>query len=630
MFDFFRSKMKLFMGLLFIPLVIGFVLFGVQGYDRFRGGHDAVAEVGGTEISRQELDNAHRREVESRLAAAPNLDRALLDSDLARQATLERLLNERVLALAASKQHLVTPDQRLVRELAQNPTIASFRDADGKLDLKRYEDALRAQGMTPEIYENSLRQDIARRQLLQGVAVSSLLPAAVADAALKPWFERREVQVARFAPADFSSRVQVSEADVNAFYKANGSQFQSPEQIDIEYVVLDLDAVARRVTLSESDLRAYYEQNLAKQAQNEQRRASHILLTVPAGASDADKAKVKDKAQALLAELRQSPARFAELARANSQDPGSARQGGDLDFFARGAMVKPFEDAAFALTKGQISDLVESEFGYHIIQLTDIKKPAQQSFEAARAQLEPELKRQQAQKAYAEAAEQFSNLVYEQADSFKPVADKLGLSIRTAKDLQRGGQAGEGVLASPKLLKAIFADDALRGKHNTEALELGGNQLVSARVLQHRPAATRPLAEVAPQVRQRLIQQRAVELAVAEGKARLDAWKGGAAASLPAAVVVSRAQAQNLSQPVVAAALSAALRDGQPAWVGVDLGGQGYAVVRVNKALGREAPAADVAKQEREQLGQLWAEAEVQAYLQALKTRYKAKILGKT
>lgn len=629
MFDFFRSKMKLFMGLLFIPLVIGFVLFGVQGYDRFKDGKDAVAKVGGTEISRQELDNAHRREVERRLAASPNLDRALLESDAARQATLERMVAERVLSLAAQKQHISTPDQRLVRELAQDPAIASFRTPDGKLDIKRYEEALRAQGMTPEIYENSLRQDIARRQVLQGVTESALLPAAVAQSALNAYFERREVQVARFAPADFAAKVQVSDADVEAYYKANGAQFQSPEQVDIEYVLLDLDAVARRVSLNEADLRAYYEQNSAKQAQNEQRRASHILLTVPSGASAADKAKIKEKAQALLAELRKAPARFAELAKANSQDPGSASKGGDLDFFTRGTMVKPFEDAAFALEKGQISDLVESEFGFHIIQLTDIRKPAQQSFEAMRPQLEQELKRQQAQKAYAESAELFSNLVYEQADSLKPVADKLGLTVKTFKGLQRSGPAAAGadtVLANPKLLKAVFAEDALRSKHNTEALELGGNQLLAARVLQHHPAATLPLAEIASQVKQRLVQQRALELAIAEGKAKLESWKGGASASLPAAVVVSRPQTQGLPQALVSAALTARIENGQPAWAGVDLGAQGYAVVRVNKVLARETPADQQVQQERQQLGQIWTQAEAQAYLQALKSRFKAKI----
>ena len=632
MFDFFRKHMKLFMGLLFIPLVIGFVLFGVQGYDR-SGGADKVAEVAGKAITRQELDHAHRSEVEQRLARMPGLDRAQLESDAARRITLDRLIAQRVLALATKDQHIVTPDQRLVRELSQDPVIASFRKADGQLDLQRYNEALRAQGMTPEQYENSLRQDIAQRQVLAGISASSLLPAAVAQPALGAWFERREVQVARFAPADFVAKVQVADADVESYYQANLTRFQSPEQADIEYLVLDLDAVARRLTVSDADLRARYEQKLALLAKDEQRRASHILLTVAPDAAAADKAKVKEQAQALLAELRQTPARFAELAKARSQDPGSAAKGGDLDFFTRGSMVKPFEDAAFALAKGQISDLVESEFGFHIIQLTDIRQPAKPSFESQRVQLEQELKQQQSLKAYAEAAEQFGNLVYEQADSLKPAADKLGLTIKSHQGLQRSGPTAAGadaVLANPKLLQTVFAADALRSKRNTEAVEVGANQLVAARVLQHRPAATRPLAEVSAQVRQALVQQRALELAKAEGKARLEAWKGGAAASLPAAIVVSRQKSQDLPPALVSALLSARVEKGQPGWAGVDLGAQGYAVARVNQVLAPETLAAAQAEQGRQQLAQMWAQAEAQAYLEALKKHYQVKILIKS
>ena len=631
MFDFFRKHMKLFMGLLFIPLVIGFVLFGVQGYDR-SGGADKVAEVAGKAITRQELDSAHRSEVERRLASMPGLDRAQLESDAARRLTLDRLIGQRVLALATKDQHVVTSDQRLVRELSQDPVIASLRKPDGQLDLQRYNEALRAQGMTPEQYENSLRQDLAQRQVLAGISASSLLPAAVAQPALAAWFERREVQIARFVPADFAAKVQVSDADLESYYQANLTRFQTPEQADIEYLVLDLDAVARRLTVSESDLRARYEQKIAQLAKDEQRRASHILLTVAPDASAADKAKVKEQAQALLAELKQKPARFAELAKARSQDPGSAAKGGDLEFFSRGSMVKPFEDAAFALAKGQISDLVESEFGFHIILLTDIRQPAKPSFESLRAELERELKQQQSLKAYVDAAEQFGNLVYEQADSLKPAADKLGLSIKTQAGLQRSGPTAgaDALLANPKLLQAVFADDALRSRRNTEAVEVGPNQLVAARVLQHRPAATRPLAEVNAQVRQALVQQRALELAQAEGKARLEAWKGGAAASLPAAIVVSRQQAQGLPQPLVSALLSAPVAKGQPGWAGVDLGPQGYAVARVNQVLAPETLPAAQAEQGRQQLAQMWAQAEAQAYLEALKKHYKVKILIKS
>ena len=631
MFDFFRKHMKLFMGLLFIPLVIGFVLFGVQGYDNTES-TDKVAEVAGKAITRQELDNAHRSEVEQRLASMPGLDRAQLESDAARRLTLDRLIGQRVLALAAKDQHVVTPDQRLVRELSQDPVIASFRKPDGQLDLQRYNEALRAQGMTPEQYENSLRQDLAQRQVLAGISASSLLPSALAQPALGAWFERREVQIARFVPADFVSKVQVGDADVESFYQANLARFQTPEQADIEYLVLDLDAVARRVTVSESDLRARYEQKIAQLAKDEQRRASHILLTVAPDAAAADKAKVKEQAQALLAELKQKPARFAELAKAKSQDPGSAAKGGDLEFFSRGSMVKPFEDAAFALAKGQISDLVESEFGFHIIQLTDIRQPAKPSFESLRAELERELKQQQSLKAYADASEQFGNLVYEQAESLKPAAEKLGLTIKTQAGLQRSGPTAgaDPLLANPKLLQAVFADDALRSKRNTEAVELGPNQLVAARVLQHRPAATRPLAEVSAQVRQALVQQRALELAQAEGKAKLEAWKGGAAASLPPAIVVSRQQAQGLPPTLVSALLSAPVAKGQPGWAGVDLGPQGYAVARVNQVLAPETLPAAQAEQGRQQLAQLWAQAEVQAYLEALKKHYKVKILIKS
>lgn len=632
MFDFFRKHMKLFMGLLFIPLVIGFVLFGVQGYDR-SGGADKVAEVAGKAITRQELDNAHRSEVEQRLASMPGLDRAQLESDAARRLTLDRLIGQRVLALAAKDQHVVTSDQRLVRELSQDPAIASLRKPDGQLDLQRYNEALRAQGMTPEQYENSLRQDLAQRQVLAGISASSLLPAALAQPALGAWFERREVQIARFGPADFVAKVQVGDADVESYYQANLARFQTPEQADIEYLVLDLDAVARRLTVSDADLRARYEQKLAQLAKDEQRRASHILLTVAPDAAAADKAKVKEQAQALLAELKQKPARFAELAKVRSQDPGSAAKGGDLEFFSRGSMVKPFEDAAFALAKGQISDLVESEFGFHIILLTDIRQPAKPSFDSLRAELERELKQQQSLKAYVEAAEQFGNLVYEQADNLKPAADKLGLTIKTQAGLQRSGPTAAGadaLLANPKLLQTVFADDALRSKRNTEAVEVGPNQLVAARVLQHRPAATRPLAEVSAQVRQALVQQRALELAQAEGKAKLEAWKGGAAASLPAAIVVSRQQAQGLPQPLVSALLSAPVAKGQPGWAGVDLGPQGYAVARVNQVLAPETLPAAQAEQGRQQLAQMWAQAEAQAYLEALKKHYKVKILIKS
>ena len=550
MFDSIRNHKKYLMGFLLILVIPSFVMFGIEGYTRFNESGQKVAQVAGRSITQQEWDAAHRRYADNLLANSPNIDRSQIDSEQARYASLQRLLDEQLLGVAAQKLRFATSDQRLARDLQQNPAIAALRKPDGSLDMEQYRQLLASQGMTPESFEASVRADLSRRQVLQGVAGSGFIPASVSKVLGDAYFERRELQWLRLKPADFQGKVSVSDADVEQYYKANAGLFQTPEQADVEYVVLDVDAVAKTLTLDEADLKAYYQQNLEQLAKTEQRRASHILLTVASGASAEDKAKVKAKAQALHDQLKAQPGKFAELARAQSQDPGSAAKGGDLDYFSRGAMVKPFEDAAFALEKGQISDVVESDFGYHIIQVTDIKRPAQRSFESMRAELEPDLKKQQAQRKFAEATEQFSNLVYEQSDSLGPVADKLKLTVQTAKGL--GRQGAPGVLSNPKLLAALFAPDSVEKKRNTEAVEVGPNQLAAARVVRHAPAATPPLESVAAQVRARLVAQRAAELAKADGEAKLAAWrKDAASAQLPPAVIASRDKPEGLPPKVL-------------------------------------------------------------------------------
>ncbi|WP_342129042.1 SurA N-terminal domain-containing protein [Hydrogenophaga sp. OTU3427] len=624
MFDSIRNHKKYLMGFLLLLIIPSFVLFGIDGYTRFTEGGQSVAQVAGKDIKQQDWDAAHRRFADNLLANSPNLDRGLLDTDQARYASLQRLVDERLLATAADKLRFATSDQRLARELQQDPTIATLRKPDGSLDMAQYRQLLSTQGQTPEMFEANVRADLSRRQVLQGVATSGFVTPSVSKAMGDAYFERRDIQWLRLAPADFERQVSVSDADVEKYYQANAAQFQSPEQADVEFVTLDLAAVAQGIVLNEADLRAYYEQNLKQQASTEQRRASHILLTVASGASADDKAKVKAKAEALLAQLKAAPGKFADIARAESQDPGSARNGGDLDYFSRGAMVKPFEDAAYALEKGQISGVVESEFGFHIIQLTDIKRPAQRSFEAMRAEMEPELKKQQAQRKFAEAAEQFSNLVYEQADSLAPAAEKLKLKLQTVKGLGRQGQPG--VLSNPKLLTALFAADSVQKKRNTEAVETGPSQLTAARVVQYAPAATQPLAAVAAQVRARLVAERAAALAKADGEAKLAAWrKDIGSAKLPAAITVSRDKPEGLPLKVLTAALSADLTQA-PVLVGLDQGREGYVLLRVNKAVPRNPPTAETARLEANELAQMWSSAEGAAYLSYLKTQFKAEV----
>ena len=392
--------------------------------------------------------------------------------------------------------------------------------------------------------------------------------------------------------------------------------------------MLDLEAVKKNIAVSEADAKAYFEQNKARFGTKEERRASHILITAPASAPAAERDKAKARAEQLLAEVKKSPASFADLARKNSQDPGSAEKGGDLDFVTRGAMVKPFEDAMFALKKGEISAVVETEFGYHIIRVTDIKPEQVPPFEQVRARIEDEVRAQQATQEFAKAAETFTDLVYQQPDSLQPAADKLKLKLQTASNVARTPAAGAtGALASRNFLGALFAPDSLERKHNTEAIEVGPSQLASGRVAKYAAARTLPFAEVKDKVRSQLVAERAAALAKAEGEARLRAWQADAAgAPLAAPVTVSRLETQSLPAPVIEGALRADTSK-LPAWAGVDLGAQGYAVVRVNKTVPRAPSTPETAQQEAGQFAQVIAAAENAAYYELLKQRYKAEIL---
>jgi peptidyl-prolyl cis-trans isomerase D len=627
MFDFVRKHNRVMQFLLVLLIFPSFVLFGLEGYNRYREKGEDAARVDGHDISQQEWDQAYKMEVDRIRQQMPTLDAKVFDTPEAKYGALERLVRERVIAAAAQHSNLATSDQRLARELGRNEIIASLRGPDGKLDMAKYRQLVSSQGMTPEMFENQMRMDLSGRQVFAGIETTAVPVAAPADVALGAFYEKREVQVARFATSDFAPRVKVSDADVEAFYKANPQMFQAPEAASIEYVVLDLDAVKKGITLNDQDLKTYYDQNAARLAGQEERRASHILIAAGKTASAADKDKAKAKAQALFEQVKKNPASFAEVAKKNSQDPGSAVQGGDLDFFARSAMTKPFADAVFAAKKGDIVGPVETEFGYHVIQVTDIKASQQKSFEAMKPELEAEVMKQQAQKKFAEAAETFSNTVYEQSDSLKPVADKLKLEIRKADHVARTPQQGvTGALGNPKFLAALFAPDSAEKKRNTEAVEVGPQQIAAGRVVQYTPAHTRPLAEVKDQAREAVVAQRAAELARKEGLAKLAAWKAApASAELPAAVVVSRQETQKLPNAVVDAAMRAD-PGALPRFEGVDLGMQGYAVVKVDKVIPRAAPAADALVKEREQVARAFAGAESAAYYELLKERFKVKM----
>lgn len=625
MFDFVRSHTKLFQGLLVLLIFPSFVFFGVQGYSSFRDGAAAtVATVAGLPIKQTELDASHRQQVERMRQQMPNLDIKRLDTPEMKQRVLDQLIHERVLMAAVSKDHLSVGDERLARLFSTDPQMQAVRKPDGAIN----KELLAAQGMSVLQFQENLREDYSVRQVQSGVLESALRGRSFQALAVGALLERRDIQLQRLDTKDYLGKVSPTDAEVDAYYKAHTQQFRSPESAQIELVVLDLASLKNQISVSDDELRKYYEENLSRYTRAEERRASHILINSDKSASAAERDKAKAKAESLLADARKHPEAFAELAKRNSNDTGSAERGGDLDFFGRGAMVKPFEDAAYAMKVGEISNLVESEFGFHIIKLTGVRGGEKKSFESVKAEIQDEVAKQLAQKRFAEVAEQFTNMVFEQSDSLQPVVDKLKLGLTKATVGRTPAAGVTGPLASVKLLDAVFANEVLKNKHNTEAVETGPNQLVSARVVSYQPEQVQPLAEVRARVLAQLSAEQAAAAARKDGEQLLAAQKKDPAPALPQALTVSRTQPQNLPNEVVKAALAAELKDKTPALVGVDLGSQGYAVVKVLRVV--EVPANDAElPRARVAVDQAAAAAESAAYYEWLKRRFKVEIKQK-
>ncbi|WP_423599646.1 peptidylprolyl isomerase [Roseateles sp. MS654] len=621
MFDFVRKHTRLFQFILLILILPSFVLLGVEGYSRFMDGSNAaVATVDGQKITQAEWDAAQRQQVERMRQQAPTMDPKVFESPEVRKDVLENLVRERVLAAVVANEHRAITDEQLEEILRTDPQLAALRGPQAK-------QLLAAQGMTVDSFLQRLRQELQMNGVLGPIAQSALPTQASATLAFDALLQQRELQFQSFSAKDFAASLTPKDAELEAYYKEPkvSSKFQLPESADIEYVALDASALQAGVTVNADEVQKFYEQNKARYTTDEERRASHILIKAPEDMPAADKAKAKAKAEELLAEARKNPAGFAELAKKHSQDPGSAERGGDLDFFGKGAMVKPFEDAVYAMKKGEISNVVQSDFGYHIIQLTDVRGGQVRPFETVKADIETELRKQLAQKRYTELAEDFGNTVYEQSDSLKPAADKFKLTIQKATVQRKPAPDATGPLASPKLLEAVFDADSLKNKRNTAAIEAGGNQLVSARVVAYKPARVPPLAEVKAAVTAAWVQEHAAQAAKKAGEARLaELQKGGDAKGLGQPVTVSRAKPGVLPQK----ALDQVMRTDAsklPAFVGVDAGDGNYLVVKIDKVVARD-PALIDAKRASEQYARAWSAVEMQSYYNVLKAEYKASI----
>jgi peptidyl-prolyl cis-trans isomerase D len=566
-------------------LIIPFAFWGINTY--FEGGGDAVvANVDGTDVTLNEyrdLMARQRERVRSMLGASATGD--LIDSLVKPKDVLEAAVEREVLVQMGQNAGFRVSDVVLAEQIR---TMEGFQ-RDGVFSKELYQQALRARGYTPAGFENDMKRGIVLDQINSGIVTTALITKSEVDAYIRLRDQKREIGYAIVASAPLAASMTPSEEQIKKYYDEHTAQFVQPEEVSIEYVELRAADMAAKVTVSEDELKQFYEEQKDQYGVPEERRARHILVTIDSAKDPNGEAALKT-AQEIAAQIKKGES-FEALAKAKSQDPGSATQGGDLGFFGRGAMDPAFEAAAFALKPGEVSEPVKSAFGYHIIRLEAINASTQKPFAEVRAEVERQLRDKKAQTMFYEQSDTLANLAYEKPDSLQPVADALGLRIQKTGMFSKRG--GAGVAANPKVSAAAFSDDVLRKGLNSEPIEAGApgvDHVVVLRVKDHKPEQPLTLetvrAEVTNQVKQRMAREKSEELgkalrkqieagadAVAAAKEARAEWKAGA--------IISRNDAA-LNREVVNHAFKLAKpSDGKPTVSGVVLGNGDFAVVSV-------------------------------------------------
>ena len=625
MYDFVYKHKRWLQIALLVLIVPPFALFGIDFYFRNTDTAGSLAKIGDARISEVEYSQALRQAQDKmREMMKGNPDPTLLNSPQLKESVLNELIERKITISHAARAGMTISDAELQKMIA---AVEAFHDDQGKFSRERYRQLLQGQGLTPATFENQVRTNIMLEQVRGVYSGSAFVPDSVADRLLKIREQEREVSQVLFSPADYSKQVKISDPDAEKYYTEHKGDFVVPERVKIEFVVLSLEAYQRGVEVSDEEIKKFYLDNQSRYQTAEERRASHILIPAAASATPEEKAKAKALAEDLFKQAKANPKKIGELAAKFSKDPGSAEKGGDLGFFGRGLMVKPFDEAAFAMKVGDVAGPVETQYGFHIIRLDAIKAVQTTPLESVKAQIVEEIRKPKVVKAFAEAADNFNNLVYEQFDSLQPAVTALKLTLQKSDWLSRTGGNPNPLLNNDKLLAALFSDEVLKNKHNTSAIEVQPNMLLAARVVEHKPSEGMPLDQVRKDIVQHLAEQAATKLAESEGRAALEKLKKGetVAMSWSASQTVTLQKRQGL-HPEAAQSVFGADTAKLPAYAGVPVSQGRFVIYRITKVKDIAETTPEQRKALAKQLAQMIGQEQYIAYLASLREHADVKI----
>lgn len=643
MFDFIRTHQRLMQLILLVLILPSFALIGVSGYTSYVSGDHDLVEVGKSGISQKEFDQARRdqlQRIQANMGAA--FDPAVVDTPETRQALLDSMVERRVLIDQLERHHFTVSDAALRRTIGGIP---EFQE-NGRFSPERYRSVLTGMGLSSKDFEEGQRGEMALERVLGPIAATAHVPDATVEAVGQALTERRVVRQRQFPVSAYKADIKVDDAQIQAWYDANQDALRVPEYATVEYLVLDEAAATQSLpAINESDLRAFYDQNKSRYMRPGRSNVSHIQLSVPADATPEQREDIRKQAQAIAEQASAEPAKFAELAKAKSQDAGTAANGGQLGWITRGTWPAEIETAVFALKQGQVSGAVEVSGNFHIFLANEVQAEQGESFEQARAQVEQEAKRQLAADRFAEMATRLTEQAYEDNASLAPAAQALGLEVRKAQGvavdrlLAASELADNGVAAAadsadaqllddPRVRRALFSENSRKEKQNSGVIEISPGVMVVVRAETIHPAQVRPLDQARDFIRERLIAEKANEAAKQAGEKVLAALRDeqdkASEEGFGAPLTVSRMDAQGLNVDELKAIFEARAV-ALPSFIGVE-DDKGYTIVRLESVLpGELQPFMSMSL--RAQLDQAQAAAEQRAVLAAMREQAKVKVL---
>ena len=615
MLDKFRSYAQTKAAQVILALVlIPFALFGIDSYLNQAGNNLSIAKVDGYKITLPEYNRAIENVRNRIMSEGKKIDPAMFDSFEFKESVVDGLITKQLINNDIKKSKFRITDQQLSQYIIGMPDFQK----DGKFSQELYDKVLQNNQLNPKKFEESIRNDLLIQQVRDGLQKLTFIPPNNLTETLKVTSQQREVTVAEFKTKEYMAKANITEKDMQDFYDKNKSKFLAPEQVKAEFVIFSLTSILTTINVSEDEVKAFYKTNVDKYQNKQQREASHILIASSKNAAPAEKAKAKAKAEDVLNQVKKNPKQFEELATKYSQDPESARKGGELGTFDRGMMVKPFDDAVFSMKVNEISSIVESDFGYHIIKLTKIIGEGG-GFDAIKSQIKAEIIYQKAQDKFAALAEDFSNKVYEQSSSLDAVSKKFNLPIQKTDWISRNDT--DKFFKNETLMNALYTKESIKDHRNTEAIEVTPNNLISARVVDYKAQSTKPFAEVKASIEEYLKFEAAKKLVATDGEAALKSLSDSSRKIVwQAAVLVDRKNTEGLSEAVINHAYKMPT-DKLPSYSGFVDGNNGYVIVKVSKV----AFPNDENEENKKEFASSYTEALSNEYLSAYLKGLKAK-----